>query len=124
MQRSLILLALAGLTAACQPHYDELHFDEVRSGNPEGTHANMDRIEIPLGIASAIRVDPEASGYREYEEFHLVELESEAPFILDVRPGPELDTFVFMGASLGHTTITVTIRGDEVDRIDAEVTNP
>jgi hypothetical protein len=119
--RRTAIFCLAGLAAACSPRYDELHFDEVRSGNPQSVHADMGLIAIPVGIAAALRVDPEARGYREYEDFHLVELESEDPDILDVRPGPELDTFVFMGSSVGRTRVTVTIRGDEVDHIDAEV---
>ena len=121
MQRTLFLLSLAALAPACAPQYDELHFDEGRSGDGQGVRADSDRITIPVGIAAAIKVDPEARGLLEYEDFHLVELESFDPTVLDVRPGPELDTFVFMGSSVGHTWVTVTIRGDEVDESDAEV---
>ncbi len=123
MRRAIVLLVL-GFVAGCAPRYDELHFDQIRSGAAEGVRIHASQISIPMGIAAAARVDPEASGYLEYEDFHLVELESEDEHILDVRPGPELDTFVFMGSSIGFTQVTVTIRGNEVDRIDAEVTAP
>jgi hypothetical protein len=123
MRRTAILL-LAGLAGACAPRYEELHFDEVRSGDPDASRADAGRIRIPVGIATAVRVDPEARGYLDYEDFHLVELESRDPDILDVRPGPELDMFVLTGGAVGHTHVTVTIRGNEVDRIDAEVTEP
>ena len=120
MRRLACLLPLLGL-AACQPQYDDLRFSEVRNRNPQTFYISSNEIQVPVGIAAAVRVEPEERGWKQYEEFHLVELESRQPSVLDVRPGPELDQWVFLGRAPGVTEVQVRIRGQVVDHIQAEV---
>jgi hypothetical protein len=108
------------LIVACQPQYEQL---EVRvAGEPrDGTVVAAEQFRVPVGTATAIRVAPIASGRRDYEPFHLVELRSRNESVLGVLEGPELDVFVLLGVAPGETTVDVSIRGRHVDEIPGEV---
>jgi hypothetical protein len=113
------LMTAAGLVlAACQPRYEELEIEVAGSAQ---VHVRTDEIRIPEGMVAAIRVKPVASGRREYEAFHLVEMTSRDETVLMVREGPELDMFVLVGVSVGETTVDVSIRNRDVDEIPSMV---
>lgn len=119
VQRLMILVGAVAL-GGCKPHYQGL---QIRFLFGEGKHAH-DRIEVVEGQAVLIEVTPVSDNpYEEYEEFDLVELESFNENTLFVAPATEHDQFVLAGAGLGETVIRVRVNGEQVDTLDALVTD-
>jgi hypothetical protein len=117
----LVLLTLAP-ASGCQPDFSGLDFEGV-SSPPSGvtTIVRDDEIEIPEGIAIAVRVTPHSSNLTPYDSTNRVELRGRDEAILDVEPTEEERVWVLIGIDVGSTCVEVEIDGREQDCIDASV---
>lgn len=102
----------------CQPSYGGL---EIRYLNGTGQFSD-DGLVITEGQALAVVVTPVSKArYEDYEKFDLVTLRASDPTVLVVSPSTDVDRFVFLGVGVGRTAIDVTINGEDVDTLAAEV---
>lgn len=118
---ALLALLTAGL-AACQPEYAALEIS-VASSPPVPVDVRDHSIEVPLGVAVLVRVEPISDNNNEYVETDRIELSSEESSILAVDPGSKERYFVLTGRKVGETCVSVYVNGRLEDCIDAKTTN-
>ena len=122
--RTLLIPALLGLVtigaAACQPEYASLHFS-LASSPPVPVSVRDHAIELPVGVAVLVRVEPISDNNTEYVETDRVELTAADASVLGVAPGSKERYFVLTGREVGETCVEVYVEGRLEDCIDAMV---
>ncbi len=122
MKRLLPLFALCSalLAVACQPHYDGLELT-LSSEPPVPVRISGEEIELPVGIAVAVEVEPQSSGRFNYYEDDPLELRSQDREILRVEVTEDPRIFVLVGVSPGETCVEIEVVGEDHGCIPATV---
>ena len=118
--RVTVLCGLA-LLMGCQPEFESVTFDPL-STPPVPTVVRSYEIEVPVGIAVAVEARPRSSNATDYDSSDSFALISEDKSVLEVKPTPRRDEWVFVGVAAGSTCVQVRINGDTEDCIPATVT--
>jgi len=119
VNRSIFILSLL-LLPACHPMYGHLEVD-LYSSPPVPVRVSGEEIELPVGVAIAVDVEPKSGNDYEYFKDDEVELDSEDRQILRVDPTENPRRFVLTGVKVGKTCITVEVLDEQGACIPATV---
>lgn len=117
--KRLACLALC-LLAGCQPRYETLEF-ELLTSPPVPVRVSGAEIELPVGLAVAVRVAPQSGNGPQYTDDDLVVLRSRDRAVALSEPAGADREFVLVGVAEGETCIAVEINHDEADCIPTRV---
>ncbi len=119
MNRHFFILSLL-LLPACHPMYGHLEI-ELYSSPPVPVRVSGEEVELPVGVAIAVDVEPKSGNDYEYFKDDEVELDSEDRQILRVDPTENPRRFVLTGVKVGKTCINVEVLGEQGECIPATV---
>jgi hypothetical protein len=115
----LLVLVCTGC-ADDRKEYAGLSFD-VQSAPPLPASVESDRIELVVGVAVQVGVEPVSTGGREYSEDDLLALRADDADVLGVYATEDARTFVLVGVREGDTCLQVKINRREQECIDVRV---
>ncbi len=115
----LIALSLL-LLAACHPTYGHVELT-LYSSPPVPVRVESDEVELPVGVAVAIDVEPKSGNDYEYFKDDEVTLDTEDRQILRVDPTENPRRFVLTGVKAGQTCVVVEVFGEREECIPATV---
>lgn len=121
MNRKQRVVFVALMLGACAEgkEYSGLSFD-IQSAPPVPVSVESDRIEIPVGIAVQVEVEPLSHG-RHYSSEDLLTLRADDPDLMGVYAGQHDREFVLVGLREGSTCLEVKINRHQEDCIDVRV---
>ncbi len=115
-----IALSLLLLAAACHPTYGHVDLT-LYSSPPVPVRVESDEVELPVGVAVAIDVEPKSGNDYEYFKDDEVTLDTEDRQILRVDPTENPRRFVLTGVKAGQTCVVVEVFGEREECIPATV---
>jgi len=115
------LAALPLLATACQPRYDGVDLTLVNNP-PVPPYIDDTQIEIPLGIAAVVEVEPLSSTRFNYYTDDPLELRSRDPDVLRVEATENPRQFVLIGVGVGETCVDIEVLHEDRGCIPATVT--
>mgnify|MGYP000614946603 CR=1 FL=1 len=116
----LLRLSLFLLLPACHPAYDHLEIDLV-SAPPVPVRVESDEIELPVGVAIVVDVEPKSANDYEYFKDDEVELDPQDRQVLRVDPTADPRRFVITGVKVGQTCIDIEVLGEREQCVPATV---
>lgn len=116
----IIALSLLLLAAACHPTYGRVDLT-LYSSPPVPVRVESDEVELPVGVAVAIDVEPKSGNDYEYFKDDEVTLDTEDRQILRVDPTENPRRFVLTGVKAGQTCVVVEVFGEREECIPATV---
>lgn len=119
MKRLLPLLTLLAATA-CQPRYDGLEVT-LYSNPPLPVRVSGLELELPVGIAVAIDVEPQSSTRFNYYSDDPLTLRSQDRGVLRVEATEHPRRFVLVAVSAGETCVEIEVLNEEHGCIPAVV---
>lgn len=115
---SAALVLFASLVMACGgPHYDHTTVTDVAAGELPAT-VSLSSVSIAVGGATKAVITP----YNDDDKTMAIDVSSDSPGTLEIAPGIGANEFVFMGRSVGKTTVRFLADGQVVASANAEVT--
>lgn len=121
--RLLLAALLAALTLpACQPSFSAAEI-ETASNPPVGVTPIVrdDLLEVPEGVAIAIRVTPISGNATPYGPEDQIKLVSSNEGIVTTEPTPDGQVWVVAGVATGETCVELQINGKQEDCIETTV---
>jgi hypothetical protein len=113
-----LTLAVAALAIGCGgPTYDHMTIHDVSQGDL-ATVVSLTNVSFPVGAAANVQIRP----YNDDGAPMTGEVVSDSPSILEIAPGFGEAEFVFMGRTVGTTTVKFLADGQVVAIAKAEVT--
>jgi hypothetical protein len=120
VKRLLPLLALLLATAACQPRYDGIELT-LFSNPPVPVRVDEQEIELSVGLAVAVDVEPLSSSRFDYYSDDPLSLRSQDRAILRVEPTENPRRFVLVAVSAGETCVEIEVLHEDHGCIPATV---
>lgn len=115
---SLALLAIGAFAAGCSgPSYDHTTVTNVSQGDLAAT-VSLQTISMPVGAAVRATVTP----YNDDNKAMGGDVISDGPTVVEVTPGIDSGEFIFMGRTVGTTTVRFLADGQVIAVARAEVT--
>ena len=111
-------VAATGCGGEDAPRFDHLTYQNV-SAPPEAVELAAQSVTLPVGVAVKATVGAVDNRYRPMDG--LLDLDPVDPSVVGIELGPEDRSFVFFGAEIGSTQISVLLDGREAGRIGATV---
>lgn len=119
MNRLVLALSLLAVPA-CAPEYDHVNV-ELYSSPPVPVSISGTHIDLPVGLAIVVEIEPISRGRIEYVNSDEVVLDAEDREILRADPTEHPRRFVLVGVAPGETCVVVEVLGDREDCIPATV---
>ena len=119
-KRSIVLLAML---AGCAPDFSHVEL-EALSTPPVPVSVRGSRVELPAGVAVAVKAELFSESARPYDDTYSLDLLSQDRVIFTTYPRAEPYEFVLVGVNPGETCMDVVIDGDAEGCVDVVVGQP
>ena len=119
-KRSIVLLALL---AGCAPDFGHVELEPL-STPPVPVSVRGSRVELPAGVAVAVKAELFSESARPYDDTNSLDLLSQDRVIFTTYPRAEPYEFVLVGVNPGETCMDVVIDGDAEGCVDVVVGQP
>lgn len=118
----LILAAAVGLgfSGCLQAEFGELTVEQ-RSSPPLAVDVDDEQVELPVGIAVALKVKPVSSNRQKYTANDELELSSDNPSVMDAFQIDETSEVIVTGVRAGNTCLRVIVNHGQVACLDVRV---